>query len=110
MKNRIQEIREMIRKDPDDPFLHYAIALEFVKNRQEKDAENSFSMLLKQFPDYLPTYYQAAHFFYHSGKNKKAKEIFKKGIKLADHHDEANALRELRSAYEQFLFEIENDL
>ncbi len=107
MKSRIQEIIEMINNDPDDPFLHYALALEYMKGDQIDEAGKKLSHLLSAFADYLPVYYQAAHFYYYHGDTEKAKETFEQGIRLAEKQSEDKTLKELRSAYEQFLFEID---
>ncbi len=105
--SRIQQLLAFLEDDPNDPFLIYALATEL----QQQDAERAlpyFECLLSEYPDYIATYYQAAHFFAELGNEERAKSVFKEGIKRAQEAGEAKTLQELRNAYQNYLFEIED--
>jgi tetratricopeptide (TPR) repeat protein len=108
MNNRIEEIIQMIQNDSSDPFLWYALALEYDKIGNKKEVEDSFDRLLTHFPDYLPTYYQAAHFFWEKGNIEKAKAAFLKGIELAEKAQDIKTAQELRNGYQNFLIDIDD--
>ena len=96
---RLKLLEEFYRNDPNDPFNLYALALEFQANDNFR-AANLFETLLKDFPDYLPTYYQAVDFFSNQNEIQKAMEIAKKGIEKARAANELKTLGEIRSLLE----------
>ena len=101
---RIEQLQQFYEDDPADPFNLYALALEYLKFDQEKSAV-FFEKLLQEHKEYLPTYYHAAKFFQEHGQREKAADIFETGIELAKKKNDSKALRELRSAYDEMMFE-----
>ena len=106
--DRIRQLELFLHETPDDPFLLYALALEYLRVNPEK-AAGLFTRLLDEFPDYLPTYYQAAGFAAARGETENAASIYLRGIALAQLQKDPLALRELQTAYNQFLFEEDDD-
>ncbi len=103
---RVEYLLNLLKNDPKDAFTKYALALEYQKNDKET-AGTLFEELLLEQPDYLPTYYQAAHLFIELDELEKAKEIFEEGIKRSTKDLKNQA--ELRNAYQNFLFEYDLD-
>lgn len=101
---RIEQLQHFYDEDPDDPFNLYALALEYLKHDVGKSAV-FFEKLLQEHKDYLPTYYHAAKFFQERGEKEKATEIFETGIALAKKKNDYKTLRELRSAFDEMMFE-----
>jgi hypothetical protein len=91
--DRIKILEEFYEENPTDPFNLYALALEYGKFNSEK-ANLLFDLLLNEFEDYLPTYYQAVEFFVARNQMQKAMAIAKKGI------EKAIAAKELKTAGE----------
>lgn len=104
---RLQLLIEFTKEEPENPFNWYALALEYSNSDPSKTAV-IFDQLLIGHPEYLPTYYVSAQFFSEQNKLERAKEIFERGIVLAGKLKEEKALKELKNAYQNFLFE--NDL
>ena len=101
---RLEKLEKFHENDPNDPFTKYALALEY----QDQNIEKAFSFfedLLISHPEYLPTYYQAAHFYTRQQEREKAEEIFRKGIELAKSQKDHKAQSELSNAYQNFLFD-----
>ncbi|TFV97614.1 tetratricopeptide repeat protein [Algoriphagus kandeliae] len=107
--DRLKLLEQFATDEPKDPFNWYALALETQKKQPEKALEY-FQKLLTEFPDYLPTYYPAAHFLASLDKLEEAKYTFEKGISLAKDQSELKTLRELQNAFQNFLFENDLDL
>lgn len=105
---RLEQLLGFLKDDPDDPFTIYAIATEYLNIDLQK-ARQYFEILLQQHPDYVATYYHAAHLYADLDMPDKAGATFEKGIEKAQLQNDALALRELRSAYEQFRFEEDDD-
>ncbi|HBH23277.1 MAG TPA: enzyme of heme biosynthesis [Cytophagales bacterium] len=102
MKNdRLAQLLAFFEEDPSDSFTLYAIAIEYLKVDQSKSLKY-FDQLLKQHPEYLPTYYHAAAAYSESGQRDIAEMIYKKGISLAEKQGDQHALSELKNAYTNF--------
>ena len=101
-EHRLQYLNGLLKEDPRDPFVHYAICLE-LKKSGDLHAMSSFLSLLESFPDYLPGYYQAALFLAESGLMEKAAQIAESGISLANIQKDFHALSELKSLRQNIL-------
>jgi len=108
MNDRINDLKNLLKNDPDDPFLHYALGLEYNKLGLLNRAIYEFELLLKKFPDYLPVYYQAAHLYMEMGDLYKAKDTFKNGMLLAKSVSELKTFQELSNAYNNFLIDLDD--
>lgn len=105
---RIIQLKKYLESDPNDPFLLYALATEYVKSDPEM-AKSYYEKLLLEHPSYVPTYYHAAALYANLGMQEKAEKTYKKGIETARQANDAHALRELQSAYSNWQFEQEED-
>lgn len=105
-QNRLEQLIKFHEEDPNDPFLLYGLALEYQKSDVKK-SEELFDTLLTGFPDYLPSYYHAAKLKAALGKGELALTIFKSGIALARKQNDMTTARELQSAYDELMFELE---
>lgn len=94
-EERIKLLEEMIEKEPNDPFLVYAAALEYEKIGEEQKQLKYFDLLLNKFPDYLPVYYQYAKIYEAKGKIGKAIELLRKGKKIAQDQNDRKTLGEI---------------
>jgi hypothetical protein len=99
MSPRIQQLQAFLAEDPNDPFLLYSLALEYVVE-QPTEASRLFSELLMRFPEYLATYYQAALLKIHQADLESAKEILLRGIALASAQKNLKTANELRHLLE----------
>ena len=102
--DRLKRLLEFYSEDPDDPFNIYALANEY-KNSDPQKALDYFEILLKNHPNYIATYYHLAHLYLDIGAEEKAKDVFERGIDVAAAKNENFALRELKSAYDEFMMD-----
>ncbi|MBV6644571.1 MAG: tetratricopeptide repeat protein [Cyclobacteriaceae bacterium] len=103
---RVQQLQKFIETDPHDPFAKYALALEYLSENPE-NSRTLFEELLTIHPDYTATYYHAANLYASLGLREQAEQTFSKGIALTQSNGEHHANRELRNAYQNFLFDEE---
>jgi tetratricopeptide (TPR) repeat protein len=101
---RLEQLIRFYEEDPSDPFTLYGLALEYLKIDTSK-SEAYFDKLLTDFQQYLPTYYHAAKLKATIGKKDEAIDIYEKGIQVAIAQEDKATHRELKSAYEEFLFD-----
>ena len=97
-QNRLDMILDMLQSNPDDTFLRYAVALEYIKLEENEKAIHYLKSLIKDFPDYLPTYYQYGKLLEEKGKTDKAILIYKKGREVATAQKDTKTLGELSEA------------
>lgn len=107
MNDRLTQLLAFYEQDPNDPFHAYALAIELRKDRPSQ-ALVYFEYLLLNFPDYVPTYYHAAQLYAELGRSDEASRTYEGGIETARRLGKAHALRELQSAYRQWLDDQED--
>jgi len=105
-ETRIKQLLQFSKETPNDPFIKYALALEYL-DAEPLTAKNLFIELLDNFEDYIPTYFHAAHLFIDLDEIEKAKRTFEKGIKLCEKEKDLKTLAELKNAYQNFLIEFD---
>ncbi len=96
--NRLSQLEEFLKSDPEDAFLKYAIATEYLKMGDEQQARACFEDLLVNNPSYIGTYYHAAALYLKLGDLEKAVSTYKAGLKAALQAGDKHAWRELKAA------------
>ena len=104
--NRIEYLKKFLAESPDDPFVLYALATEY-RTEMPAKAWEYYEVLLKEHENYAPTYFHAASLAHEFEKVELAKKIYEKGIEVCKAQNERHHLREIQSAYQNFLFEEE---
>jgi len=105
-QQRLEQLLRFLQETPEDPFLLYAIATEYIDEAPEK-ALQYFDRLSHDHPNYVPTYYHLAHLYIEMNDLPMAKNVFEKGISIAQQQGDQHALSELQNAYQNFLFEYD---
>ncbi|GAB4255816.1 MAG: hypothetical protein Kow0079_12790 [Vicingaceae bacterium] len=98
MEDRIKEIEKMMKADPSDRFLNYALAIEYEKIGDKSKAVEILENLLSKAPDYLGGYYKLGQLYEQKDQPDKAITIYKKGIELAKTQNDQKTLSELNEA------------
>jgi tetratricopeptide (TPR) repeat protein len=101
---RLQKLHELMESEPADPFIIYAIALEYQKIEPKK-AIYYYEILMERHENYLPTYYQAAALYTELGLNEKARSTYEKGIQIAALQHNLHTQQELQNAFHNHLLE-----
>ena len=58
--NRLEMLKALASKQPTDPFPRYGLAMELRTQGQLQAAVDGFGELMRDFPNYVPTYLMAA--------------------------------------------------
>lgn len=98
--DRKEFIKNEIKQDPMDPFNHYLLAIELIKERAIKEALEQFELIISNFPDYVATYYTYANALLEDDQDERAEKIIQKGILVAEKKGAAKALKELKQLLE----------
>lgn len=102
MSARIDQLLDFIKEDPEDPFNHYALALEYCKTNERRALE-IFEGLVKKHPQYIPVYYQLAGLYVRNGDTEKAIQTFRDGVAIARNANDHKTVRELNAGLEELL-------
>lgn len=99
---RVEQLLEMIKLEPFDPFCRYALALEYASDIQFVDKAIEELVSLRQLkPDYLPLYFQLAMLLQKSGRMKEAVNVAQVGAELAHFQQNRHAFSELNGLLEE---------
>ena len=102
--DRIEQLHKLLELQPDDVFLHYALAMELVSLNKNDEAITKLESIRSSNPDYLPLYYQLAGLYEKSDQSEKAIDIYVIGMQVAERSGDKKTFGELRSAYEELTF------
>ena len=105
-QERINQLQAFLADTPDDPFLMYALALEYAKVGDDAAARGYFETVLKDHPEYVGAYYHLGKLLERGGFIEEAKAVYTKGIGVAV--DDKKARVELKEAL-AMLYDDEDD-
>jgi tetratricopeptide (TPR) repeat protein len=95
---RLQQLQELQKATPDDPFLDFAIAKEYEKLEANDKALETYQQLVTVHPDYVGTYYHMAKLYEKLGQAPEAWQTYSKGMKIAQQQKDQHAFNELAGA------------
>jgi Flp pilus assembly protein TadD len=82
-KTRKQQLQEMLADEPNDAFLRYGLAMEYMSEGNDEEAVRHFRELFTVTPDYVPAYHQGAQALLRLGKAEDARVVLRTGIAFA---------------------------
>jgi tetratricopeptide (TPR) repeat protein len=106
---RIEKLREMIKKYPSDCFSRHALAMEFLKLDKIPEAIDEMENLLLINCNYVGTYYHLAKAYEKMNAYPQALDVLERGMRVAKASAAENELRELNAAWQQLKDEIDLD-
>ena len=102
--DRIAKLKAFLTSNPNDCFVKHALALEYIKQKDDLTAQQLFEEVLEYDEDYIGSYYHLAKLLERKGDTDKAIAVYEKGMQKAKEKGEQHAFSELRSAYEELTF------
>ena len=88
----------MLKAEPEDEFLNYALAIEFEKSGEINQAIKQLQGMIEKNENYLAAYYKLGKLFEEVSKNEDAKVIYAKGQEIAKQQNNKKAFGELAEA------------
>ncbi|MFQ3650274.1 MAG: tetratricopeptide repeat protein [Gemmataceae bacterium] len=95
--SRKAQILAMLADEPDNSFLRYGLAMEYVSAGQTELALATFRELLQRDPDYVPAYLQAGQLLARMGRESEARDLLVQGIQVAQRVGNSHAASEMSS-------------
>jgi tetratricopeptide (TPR) repeat protein len=98
----MEQLEDLLRQDPDDPFLRYGLAMEYASLG---DDENCVRILLELIaqpagPPYIPAYVQAGQALIRLQRYEEARQILQQGIAAAETAGDFHAAGEMQGFLE----------
>lgn len=104
--SQLNRLNLALQSRPDDPFLLYAVAMEYQKLGDFQNAIARFEALTKSHPNYIPTYLQYGLTLAEQRNLDSAKLVFEAGQKIAlqsgDLHTASEISQALQSLHDEF--------
>jgi tetratricopeptide (TPR) repeat protein len=94
---RKEQLEEMLKDEPNDAFLHYGLAMEFVSDGNDLEAVKRFRQLIEVAPEYIPAYHQAGQALLRLQEIKQAHEILNRGVAVARQQGDMHAAEEMQA-------------
>ena len=88
----------MLKSEPADSFLNYALALEYAKINDVRKAIELLEALLARDENYLGAYYQLGKYYEQLDQKNKAVETYQNGASIAQKQKNKKAVGELNEA------------
>ncbi|MFO7180937.1 MAG: tetratricopeptide repeat protein [Pseudomonadota bacterium] len=106
MNKRLATLIQMTSAGTQDPFVWYALALEYRKEGRVEEALATFTTLRERNPDYLPMYLMAGQMLLENDRREAAREWLGAGIALARRKGDGKTLSELEATLDEASDEI----
>lgn len=107
--NRVEKLKELIEKFPNDCFSRHALAMEYIKMGNTIEAIQEMENILVIDENHVGTYYHLAKAYEKIEKFTNALVVLEKGIKIAASNASQNDYRELNGALDQLKNELDLD-
>ena len=96
---RLEKLLDFLAKEPNDPFLKYALATEYLSLNQTETALRYYEDLIQNHPEYVGTYYHLAKLYEALNRKEDAVQIYQTGMQTARQARDNHAFSELQAAY-----------
>jgi len=101
--SRRAKLEELVQTDPDDPFLHYALAKEHIAAGDGDAGLRGLQGVIERFPDYVVAYFQQGQLLAERQDIPSARTALDQGIRVAQRVGDRHAEAEMR----EFLASLE---
>lgn len=108
--SRLDKLLEFLKNEPDDEFLQYALATEYLRLNETEKALQYFETLVNKHPGYVGTYYHLGKLYEALNRMTDAISTYEKGMKVAGQKRDNHAFSELQTVYREATgWDEEND-
>lgn len=96
MPDRIETIRHLLEKDPEDVFLHYSLGMELARTDRLDEALQQFGRCVELDPAYLPARVEKARALRAAGQLDEARLAFADALAAAQQEGDTHAADAIR--------------
>jgi tetratricopeptide (TPR) repeat protein len=107
--SRLDKLLEFIKNEPEDEFLKYALATEYLRLNQADKALSYYEDLVNNHPGYVGTYYHLGKLYEALNRKQDAITIYEKGMQITKEKRDNHAFSELQAVYREAIGYDEDD-
>jgi len=96
--SRVAQLKKMLEGEPNDAFLHFALAMEYAKQGLGAEAVTEFKKVKQINPQYMPAYFQQGNALIALGAIEAAKQVLAQGITVAQQVGDRHAATQMGEA------------
>ena len=94
--SRREKLEQMLQRQPEDPFLHYGLAMELIKEGDIAGALARFNRTLEIDSNYIAAYFHKANALIGQNRSAEARITLLAGINAAQRKQDSHALSEMQ--------------
>lgn len=98
-RNRLQKLLDFLENEPNDPFLKYALATEYLNSNEPDTALLYYEDLIRNHSDYVGTYYHLGKLYEALDRKNEAIVTYQNGMAIARKLNDMHAFSELQAVY-----------
>jgi tetratricopeptide (TPR) repeat protein len=98
MSDRVEALKAMLVEDPNNSFVRYGLAIEYMKAGQHETAVAEFRALLEKDANYAAAYFHGGQTLERMGLVEEAKEMYERGIEATTRTGDSHTRSELQAA------------
>jgi len=101
---RLEKLLEFIKEQPEDLFLKYALAMEYLGLNDIEKAKEYFEEVVKVDKNHVAAYYQLGKIFERLNDESSAISTYEKGMEAAKITNDVRSAREIKTALDELTF------
>ena len=98
--SRRDQLVELLKSDPDDVFLLYALAMASLSEGEIQEGLQLFDRVIERDANYVAAYFQKGQALARESEAEKAQEVIRRGIEVARQIDDQHAAGEMTAFLE----------
>jgi tetratricopeptide (TPR) repeat protein len=95
---RLNELRQLEKEEPNDPFILYAIGLELYKVDSFEAGEKQLLKIATLHSDYCPVFFKLGQWYAEDNREEEALIYFNKALVIAKKENDLKAVNEIKEA------------
>jgi tetratricopeptide (TPR) repeat protein len=99
--SRLDKLLEFFNSEPNDEFLKYALATEYLRLNEVDKALFYYEDLVTNHPGYIGTYYHLGKLYEALGRKEDAITTYQTGMKVTKEKRDNHAFSELQAVYRE---------
>ena len=99
--SRLDKLLEFIKDEPNDEFLKYALATEYLRLNEGDKALSYYEDLVNNHPNYTGTYYHLGKLYEALNRKDDAIAVYEKGMEITKAKRDNHAFSELQAVYRE---------
>jgi tetratricopeptide (TPR) repeat protein len=105
MDDRLEQLRELVRSEPDDALAYFLLGCEAAERGLASEAQAALAAAVERDPEYTAAYRHLGNALEHLGRFEEAVAVYARGVRVAERTGDLQAGKEMRA----FLRRLERD-